>query len=139
MTRNFMTQTSMSDEAFFKLIVVVVILIVISIGGNWDTFRSDRVRRLYENLVAPHSGEKDVLPERVLFIIEFMRMNQIKTFSMSRAIADDRFTAQPLTEGAYPIIVMDSADVFVSYSRELTPIGCATLTSGKGITIADCR
>lgn len=129
----------MSDESNYKVIVGVVLMIVIALAGNWEACKSDRVGKLFYNLVTPHSGEKEVLPENVQFIIEYARINQIKTISMSRAIADNRFIAQPLTEGVYPVIVIDSADIFVFYSSELIPISCATLMTQKGIQIARCR
>lgn len=129
----------MNDDSNYEFTIFVILIIVITVAGNWGVYRSGSVGRLFDNLATPHSGEKEVLPENVLFIIEFARMNQIKSISMSSTIANNRFIAQPLTEGVYPIIVKDSADIFVSYSSELVPIGCTTLNTEKGIRIASCR
>lgn len=128
----------MNDESNYKYIIGVTLVIIIALAGNWRAYKSGRVCNFFDNLATPHSGENEVLPEKVMFIIEFARMNQVKSISLSRTIADNRFIAQPLTEGAYPIIIKESADIFVSYSSELMPIGCATLKTGKGIRIACC-
>lgn len=122
-----------------KFIAGVILIVLVALAVNWEVYRSGRIGTLLDNLATPHSGEKEVLPEQVQFILKFLRTNHVKSISISPAIAKNRFIAQPLTEGVYPIIVKDSADVFVSYSKEALPSGLVTLMVEKGIRIASRR
>jgi len=122
-----------------KFIAGVVLIVLVALAVNWEAYRSGSIGTLLDNLATPHSGEKEALPERVQFVVNFLRTNRVKSISISPAIAKNRFIAQPLTEGVYPIIVTDSADVLVSYSKEALPSGIVTLRVEKGIRIASRR
>jgi hypothetical protein len=71
--------------------------------------------------------------------VKFLRSSHVTSFRVSPKIARDRFIAQPLTEGSYPIIIDDSSTIFVAYSSEAVSQRCTTLHREKGIRIADCR
>jgi len=122
-----------------KFTAGVLFILLVALAVNWEACRSGRIGSLLYNLATPRSGEKEVLPERVQFVANFLRANHVKSISISPVIANNRFIAQPLTEGVYPIVVKDSAEIFVSYSSEAIPIGFVTLRIEKGVRIAGCR
>lgn len=118
--------------------LVGIVTILIALAVNTVPSRLDSINNIVDNLVTPHSGEKKVLPNEILFILKFVRMNHIRSISISPAIAKNRFIAQPLTESVYPTIVKDSAKIFISYNIETLPIDCCTLKIEKEIRIANC-
>jgi hypothetical protein len=131
-------QKKMNEKSKNKYIVGVIAIIItltVNIGSN----KYGNIGKLLHNLAVPRSGEDEILPKEVLFILKYSRVNHVNSISMSPAIAQNRFIAQPLTVSVYPIIMKDSADIFVAYSAETMPINCATLDIYKGIRIAKCN
>jgi hypothetical protein len=131
-------QIKTSYEPYYKYVYyVIAILIVIAV--NIGSFNFGKVYKLYDNLATPHSGEVETLPKEVIFVLNYVRMNHVKSLRMSPDVAKNRFIAQPLTESIYPIIVTDSAELLISYTFEKNPINCTTLVIEKRIKIANCH
>ena len=116
----------------------VAAIVLIASAINRDAYTSGRMGSLLENIEPPHSGEDEVLPKDVRFILGFVRGSDIKSVRVSQAIADNRFIYQPLVESIFPAVVKRDSTTFVLYSQERLPADCTTLTVGKGIRIASC-
>jgi len=119
-----------------RYVAGVIAIIAIFVALNWDY---GRVGRLLYNLSMPHSGEDETIPEEMHFIIYYLRSNAIKEISISELVAGNRFLAQPLTVGVYPVIVKKMANIHILSSDEALPMDCTTLKVEKGFRIADCR
>ncbi len=132
-------QIKAAFRSSFRFIVGVIIIFAIALSLNLKLCRSGYTEKLLSMLATPHSGEDEVLPERILPILRYLRANHIKSIKISGKLGENRFIFQPLTESAYPIVVTDSSNIFVSYSTEELPTTCGTLKVEKGIRIAHCR
>jgi hypothetical protein len=124
-----------SNYRYISGVIAILIIIVVNIRS----FEFDKIGKLFDNLSTPNSGEAEVLPIEVQFILKFTKVNHVKTIRMSPDIANNRFIAQPLTESVYPIIINDAAaDIYISFVLEKLPFNCTMLESEKRIQIAIC-
>ena len=125
-----MEHKSFSLKIWFGVLVVVTIALAVSYphGGT-----------LWRNLSTPHSGEREVLPPDALFVLDYTRQNRVKSVTLSKLLAGNRFLAQPITESIYPTVVNDRGEIYLSFVSEPLPSGCASLKTSKGVRIAACR
>lgn len=94
---------------------------------------------LWRSLATPLSGEREVLPTEVLFLLDFVRQNRVKSITLSKRLSGNRFLAQPMTESIYPAVVKGRGELYVCYVSEPMPDGCELLQTVKGVGIASCR
>lgn len=122
-----------------KMSVAALAVAAAAFAANLDAFRSGRAGSFFRNLATPRSGESEVLPSDVLPVLDYIRKSGVRSVSMSKRLADNRFFAQPITESIYPVVVKERGELLVFSSLEALPPECRILQKGKGIGIACCR
>jgi hypothetical protein len=99
----------------------------------------------------PRAGERDVLPKRIVAMLQLLEKHDVRRYRYSEAIAEAPRMQQRLVEAAWPRRSDDAAEYLVSYAvewrwmRGLPPAGCEPIDAlalpdtSLGVVLARCR
>ncbi len=92
---------------------------------------------LARQITTPNSG-LHILPPKAQAGIRLLQERRLDSFRLSPAIARDEEIKQRLTEGAYPIRVLDKSAHCLLFSNEQVPSGCVVVSRTQEVILASC-